>query len=543
MDIIKMKSWSLYADFIDLFSHIDYKGFPIVLFCNFQRFLNHPHVKKCIESNQLNGHLKNNILKRNQIQPKFDKIIDSLPAWPVVNYKIGKIALFDEINLRFNEDNYLQNFDKSTTVILRKSPNATDFLGIPVHSLNNYKISTEEVENKIFSEIKQVFAENQTHPFLKLQIVNNRFYEEINEILEWLPAIINYFENNEISCVVVGGAGESFSRMLITVARAKAIPSICMQHAMMGADRGWLPTFATKEAVYSNYEKTFFLDAGVPEDRIEVIGHPKYDIIFNKEFISRKLLCQRIGFDYRKKIILLATQPMFWDLNFIKSLVGSLLQYKFQIIIKPHPTELKSNYIKEKWVNLYQQLTEQSNSIKLIVEDLDLYDILANVDIVCLHYSTVGLEAALFEKPTIYTARNEFDGPYYDYCNQLVATNPSQIAKLASKLCTNNKYKVEIQNQQKQLMLKAYKHKFAGVNLSNLIYRMTGIISNKNKFTFPNGTLIKGTGEGIFIVENGLKRHIPSQETFAELGFNPSDILIINDTILEAIPDGPVKDK
>ncbi|OHY73453.1 hypothetical protein BCV52_26610 [Priestia aryabhattai] len=539
MDIIKIQSWSLYADFIDLFSHINYRGFPIVLFCNFQRFLNHPHVKNCIESGQLNGHLKNEILKRNQIQPKFDKIMNSLIVSSTVDYKTGKIALFDEINLRFNEDSYLQNFDESTTVILRKSPDTTKFLGIPVHSLGEYKTSIKEVENEIYSEIKKVFTQNQTHPFFKLQIVNKRFYEEINDILEWLPAIINYFDNNKISCVILGGAGESFSRMLITVAKTKGIPSICMQHAMMGADRGWLPTFATKEAVYSNYEKTFFLGAGVPEDRIEIIGHPKYDIIFNKEFISRKLFCEKLGFDHRKQVILLATQPMFWDLNFIKTLVASLLKHQFQIIIKPHPTELKSSYIKENWVNLYQQLAEKSNSIKLIVDNLELYDILANVDIVCLHYSTVGLEAGLFEKPTIYTAKNQFDGPYYDYCNQLVATTPIEIAKLAFKICKNNKYKLELQNQQKQLILEAYKHKFAGLNLSNLIHRMTGIISSKNKLKFPNGTLVKGTGVKIFIIENGLKRHIPSPVVFAELGFNPNDILIINDNVLETIPNGP----
>lgn len=55
---------------------------------------------------------------------------------------------------------------------------------------------------------------------------------------------------------------------------------------------------------------------------------------------------------------------------------------------------------------------------------------------------------------------------------------------------------------------------------------------------FPNGTLIKGSGTDIYLIENGVKRLIPDMETFNAMGFNWGSIINVDDQKLGGIPFG-----
>ncbi len=55
---------------------------------------------------------------------------------------------------------------------------------------------------------------------------------------------------------------------------------------------------------------------------------------------------------------------------------------------------------------------------------------------------------------------------------------------------------------------------------------------------FPDGTLVKGSGPQIYLIEKGLRRLIPDLKTVEKLGLNQSNIVTIDDSALKSIPLG-----
>jgi len=55
---------------------------------------------------------------------------------------------------------------------------------------------------------------------------------------------------------------------------------------------------------------------------------------------------------------------------------------------------------------------------------------------------------------------------------------------------------------------------------------------------FPDGTLIKGSGPDIYLIQNGVKRLIPDMETFNAMGFNWNNIINVDNQKLGNIPMG-----
>jgi hypothetical protein len=55
---------------------------------------------------------------------------------------------------------------------------------------------------------------------------------------------------------------------------------------------------------------------------------------------------------------------------------------------------------------------------------------------------------------------------------------------------------------------------------------------------FPDGTLIKGSGPDIYLIENGVRRLIPDMETFNAMGFNWNNVIFVDDQRLGSLPLG-----
>ena len=55
---------------------------------------------------------------------------------------------------------------------------------------------------------------------------------------------------------------------------------------------------------------------------------------------------------------------------------------------------------------------------------------------------------------------------------------------------------------------------------------------------FPDGTLIKGSGPDVYVIQNGVKRLIPDMETFNAMGLNWNNVTSVDDPKLGNIPMG-----
>jgi hypothetical protein len=55
---------------------------------------------------------------------------------------------------------------------------------------------------------------------------------------------------------------------------------------------------------------------------------------------------------------------------------------------------------------------------------------------------------------------------------------------------------------------------------------------------YPNGTLLKGTREEIFLYHNGIRFYAPSPDILLTLGFDPTSVHTVSDAELNSIPQG-----
>jgi dipeptidyl aminopeptidase/acylaminoacyl peptidase len=67
-------------------------------------------------------------------------------------------------------------------------------------------------------------------------------------------------------------------------------------------------------------------------------------------------------------------------------------------------------------------------------------------------------------------------------------------------------------------------------------------ISDGTQMGYPLGApftrLLKGSGEEVYWMENGFRRHIPDMDTFRQLGYRPEDIFLVSDELLRSWPPG-----
>lgn len=57
---------------------------------------------------------------------------------------------------------------------------------------------------------------------------------------------------------------------------------------------------------------------------------------------------------------------------------------------------------------------------------------------------------------------------------------------------------------------------------------------------YQDGMLIKGSGDGVYLIENGMKRLIISQEVFDQIGFHWDAVQKVEDTLLLGMKEGPI---
>lgn len=57
-------------------------------------------------------------------------------------------------------------------------------------------------------------------------------------------------------------------------------------------------------------------------------------------------------------------------------------------------------------------------------------------------------------------------------------------------------------------------------------------------FFFPDGTIIKGSGPDIYLIENGVRRLIPDMETFNAMGLNLNNVISVEDQSFRGIAMG-----
>jgi hypothetical protein len=524
-----LRYWNLFHDFAEAFRGVVYRRLPLALLANFYKYLPEPLKERMRDPDCNIGAAA--IRCRKDVGPAFARLMAPVLR-PARRGLPGRLLVHVDY-VRLPARHYHELFEPDGTLLLGRGGPPTLF-GHPLLNIHDYAADVTNAVRLLSGRARQAAKTARFADPGVARDIAGRFLDDLPRMAQTVEAVCRLLDVHRVSCVLVGTTEDLLSRSLVMAAGARGIPSICLQHGLIMGEEAYMPVFATCMAVYGRTELAWYLARGVARERIAVTGHPRHDLLRVRASRSRGEVLEEAGLDPGTPTALVATQPSGgadrW-LPFVRRLTG----YGMQVIVKPHPLEIGRGTAGE-----YGHAFRLLPGVRVIVRHAETADLLAAADAVAVQSSTVGLEALLLGKP-LFVLRDRQPDRDYDYFEGLagfVQDNPEKLAAMLHAAVVHGRWAERIREERRRFLRGAYPVCLSGPVLAKLIAGWTGRRTGTLQAAFA-GRLVKGSGDGVFRIENGMKRHIAGLSVFVEAGFRWEDVCLVDDRILARIPTGP----
>lgn len=474
MNITSRNYWSLYGEFLETFNGLQYKGFSIPYLCHFRSLIHdNSYIWAQLSSDGFINSLSVKVKNKKELQQKFKEYKEShinkkkskLFSRAVHGKK--KVVLYNAANLlRFPKESMAKYFSTAETILLsdyrgKNKKKVTPGDGVSTHYLSEYRVDVSSNIQILRNKADQIISGFTNHPMFNDASFKPIFFKQIEGIVNRIEEANRYFRINPVSCIVIASTHYYQSRTIAMVAAEVGIPTICMQHGIIGDEIGYMPKIADVDAVYGQFEVDWFKQLGVTDQSLEIVGHPRFDLINNKPSTTKADLEKQLGMDAGKKMILMIVRNDKQMEKWVK-LLKYIDKKKYNIVVRdfrsatPHPlTTIFSDVYSSK--------------------HFPLYDLLQHSDLVVTYLSTVGLEAMLANKP-VFILSSPFPTytGYFNFYDVFVQTDPLVISKLIKQFFRSNKLKKSVDMKRKEFLSQSYPTaKLSGDRLMNLIHRLS----------------------------------------------------------------------
>ena len=229
-------------------------------------------------------------------------------------------------------------------------------------------------------------------------------------ILRYQAASVYFKANTHVELIVTVAENSSIHKPILDAAKDKGIHTFGIQHGTIHnfhphymwhpSDRYFHP-YPDLTLLWGPYWKERLVNDGhMPEDKLKVLGHMQSDVVYKVR--SKK--------DQKSTThVLFASQPIknksyrdqTWN-DVIKAF--GRLSTDIKLFIRPHPKEIDSHYLLEQIGKL------KSKNIPFeLCQDIDLYELFTNIDVLIVAFSTVAVEAQYFYMDVITLDYDELD--------------------------------------------------------------------------------------------------------------------------------------
>ncbi|WP_163537027.1 hypothetical protein [Gracilibacillus sp. YIM 98692] len=448
--------WSQYLDFIQDFQTLNYKGFTLSYIIHFPSLIrNNTKIWNALYDKGFSKQLRNRVKAPKEIQEVFNDYVQSHKKKPLVKNKHGKVVVNYDTVLRFPEKTFKDYFDRSRTMIImagsknKKRPSVSaiknkQLYNLPTKYLSNYQIDTKKDIVKIQNQARNLLKSYQDHHLYQEKNFQSLLLKKIAEVINCIEQSLKFLDEVSASCLIVSTTHSYISRILALAALEKGIPTICMQHGIIGNEFGFTPKIATVDAVYGNFEVDWYKARGAPKDSVKIIGHPRFDYAFLPPTISRNKFFKQLGVDKSKKTLLIVVR-------------GNRDIDKWRILIKTISKQKNLNILIKDFPNSPPHPLTKEFPFVHSTQSFDLYNVLHKVDCVVSYTSTVGLEAMLAQKPVFILGNKipSYTG-YYDDLDELVQTDPKKLGKLILKYFNDPIWASYVKQKREEFIRYAY---------------------------------------------------------------------------------------
>ena len=361
------------------------------------------------------------------------KILIYVPAEAYFLRELKSINFFKKIRKDFNTSlmlskNFKNNFIGSYKVI-KKNPKWRIILWNIYQALAAILFKRNYLTKKLYYTIYK-FNMNIVKKNLFKMINLSTFLRLNSIIIFFIKIILKNTSNSEMVkinkarvIVLFGGHNNLEIFDLINIAKRKNIISILV---MVNWDNATKPLLAKPDLVLTWGKQTETLAKKLNNVDAIGIGTPRFDLIKNKKFISKKKARKFIGLKQDFKYIIYAGKIIpSDDLKLLKR-INIILNNKFinyKIIYRPHPFGInKINFLE---FDQFKKINKLNNiiidpTLKIFnKQDLNQYYYLfSSSDALISSFSTLTIEAAYYNLPTLCFAINDLlNEKRFDYEN------------------------------------------------------------------------------------------------------------------------------
>lgn len=311
-----------------------------------------------------------------------------------------KFIKFFRINKKLSYK-FIQSFK---TYKIRKTQNL-----MATHYIQIWKNKIKE------SEFQQQFYYNNISYW---PVVKNRIYytivKDFKDIIGFILTAFKIFSSNKYNLLILHADARIRHRILTFVANKMNIPSLVIQHGITGHHTTFVPSYATKLAVWGDISKDFLVKYGMPLNQIYITGAPRFDeyiYLKQNEYKQKRKkikVYNNFGIDLDKNLYVFATvHNHFYSIGSAFDLNNLEIEKYFKMTIKAMKNLPDSHLI----IKLHRGDTHEDipESIKetfnvknvSIIKDYDIKDLIIACDCFITNYSTTILEAMLCNKPVL----------------------------------------------------------------------------------------------------------------------------------------------
>ncbi|MFW9829665.1 MAG: UDP-N-acetylglucosamine 2-epimerase [Candidatus Thorarchaeota archaeon] len=263
-----------------------------------------------------------------------------------------------------------------------------------------------QLRNLWFNNLNIIF-QRISYDSIKLDEIAEEFFEF--EILLFFIKIYNslcHFERlikfKTPSLVIITNDVNKEGRFHAKYCRINNIPTLYIPHAAHPIDEEIITkTDVSFMTVWGEADKKYFINKGEKEDKIKVVGTPRYNKLYKGKVkqltkITDMFNKQRYKFNSKKQTILLTTNPISDNSNekILKSVISCLKELNMvnNLVIKLHPAENGK---------IHKKVIEDLSVKPIIVKDYDILELIKSCDLLISRLSTTILEAMVIGTPVI----------------------------------------------------------------------------------------------------------------------------------------------
>ncbi len=315
------------------------------------------------------------------------------------------------------------------------------------HNIENYYRENPKAVAELLEQITRVISDQKDDPILGSQELFEWFKSKIPDAVRGIDAVRLLFDQLNVGAVLTISSIYWMDSALNLLAKANRIPSLTVQHGLIDDSSifGHVPILATKKLIWGKATLEWYQKYGYPESRMAIVGAPRFDIVFNRNWCGKEKLHQILGIDPSLKIMIFATGT---DVKSISPVVVEGLKpiSNLFLVISLHPSEIGL-------VDYYLELTKDyPNSRVVRYGEICLYDSLSGADFFVTHCSTAALEAMFFKLPIITV---ETTPPHFSYGEMGVSLrvmSASQLTETVKRLITDEAYQKSAINQYREFL-------------------------------------------------------------------------------------------